>query len=32
MVLFKESFNQNILSEAFGDASSLGATFNVSGK
>lgn len=32
IMLFKEYFNPVILSEAFGDVSSLGATFNLSGK
>jgi len=32
IVMFKEYFNPMILSEAFGDTSSLGATFNLSGK
>lgn len=32
IVLFKEYFNPTILSEAFGDTSSLEVTFNLSGK
>lgn len=32
IVLFKEYFNPIILNEAFGDTSSLGATFNLSAK